>query len=144
MISISGLLNSILYLNSVDTYFNFFVFSLSGQINLINDSLSKYSDTAILMNNVTDLNNYVLSLSGRIQNYYYELSDKNYYYGTFLLSISDYVLSLSGRIQNYYVEQGSTNYYFSTYLLSISDYVLSLSGRIKNNYYYQNSINIFF
>ena len=70
LISISGLLNSILYLNSVDTYFNYYVETLSGQINSINDSLSKYSDTSILMNNVTDLNNYVLSLSGRIQNYY--------------------------------------------------------------------------
>jgi len=71
LISISGLLNSILYLNSVDTYFNYYVSTLSGQINSINNSLSKYSDTAILINNVTDLNNYVLSLSGRIQNYYY-------------------------------------------------------------------------
>ena len=139
LISISGLLNSILYLNSVDTYFNYYVETLSGQINSINDSLSKYSDTSILMNNVTDLNNYTNSLSGRIQNYNYELSDKNYYFSTYLLSISDYVLSLSGRIKNYYVEQGSKNYYFSTYLLSISDYVLSLSGRIQNYYIEQGS-----
>ena len=43
LISISGLLNSIIYLNSVDTYFNYYVETLSGQINSINDSLSKYS-----------------------------------------------------------------------------------------------------
>ena len=116
LISISGLLNSILYLNSVDTYFNYYVETLSGQINLINDSLSRYGDTTILMNNVTDLNNYVLSLSGRIQNYYYELSDKNFYYGTYLNSLSGYVLSLSGRIQKYYYELSDKNYYFSTYL----------------------------
>ena len=34
-ISISGLLNSITYLNSVDTYFNYYVSTLSGQINSI-------------------------------------------------------------------------------------------------------------
>jgi len=118
LISISGLLNSILYLNSVDTYFNYYVETLSGQINSINNSLSRYSDTAILMNNVTDLNNYVLSLSGRIQNYYYELSDKNYCYGTYLNSLSGYVLSLSGRIQKYYYELSDKTYYFSTYLNS--------------------------
>ena len=73
LISISGLLNSILYLNSVDTYFNYYVTTLSGQINSINNSLSTYSNTTSLMNNVTDLNNYVLSLSGRIQNYYQKL-----------------------------------------------------------------------
>ena len=33
LISISGLLNSILYLNSIDTYFNYYVETLSGQIN---------------------------------------------------------------------------------------------------------------
>ena len=32
LISISGLLNAILYLNSVDTYFNYYVTTLSGQI----------------------------------------------------------------------------------------------------------------
>ena len=41
LISISGLLNSILYLNSVDTYFNYYVETLSGQIYLINNSLSR-------------------------------------------------------------------------------------------------------
>ena len=66
LISISGLLNSILYLNSVDTYFNYYVTTLSGQINSTNNSLSTYSDTTNLMNNVTDLNNYTISLSGRI------------------------------------------------------------------------------
>ena len=50
------------------------------------------------MNNVTELNNYTISLSDRIQNYYYELSDKKYYFGTYLNSLSGYVLSLSGRI----------------------------------------------
>ena len=39
LISFSGLLNSILYLNSVDTYFNYYVETLSGQINSINNSL---------------------------------------------------------------------------------------------------------
>ena len=48
---------------------------------------------------LNSLSGYVLSLSGRIQKYYYELSDKNYYHGTYLNSLSGNVLSLSGRIQ---------------------------------------------
>jgi hypothetical protein len=63
LISISGLLNSILYLNSVDAYFNYYVTTLSGQISSINNSLSTYSNTSNLMNNVTYLNYYVTSLS---------------------------------------------------------------------------------
>ena len=70
LISISCLLTSILYLNSVDTYFNYYVETLSRQINSINNSLSRYSDITILMNNATELNNYTISLSNRIQNYY--------------------------------------------------------------------------
>ena len=38
LISISGLLNSILYLNSVDTYFNYYVTTLCGRISSINNS----------------------------------------------------------------------------------------------------------
>jgi hypothetical protein len=144
LISISGLLNSILYLNSVDTYFNHYVETLSGQINLLKNSLSRYSDTTSLMNNVTDLNNYTISLSGIIQNYYFEYGAKNMYFSSYLLSISDYVFSLCGRIKNYYVEQGAKNNYFSTYLLFISDYVLSLSGRIQNYYIEQGSKNYYF
>ena len=51
------------------------------------------------------LSGYVLSLSGRIQKYYYELSDKNYYYGI-------YLNSLSGKLKNLYytnVFNGITN-----------------------------------
>ena len=36
IISISGLLNSILYLNSVDTYYYYYFETLSGQINSLN------------------------------------------------------------------------------------------------------------
>ncbi len=61
LISISGLLNAILYLNSVDTYFNYYVETLSGQINSINNSLSRYSDTTSIMSNVIVLNNYTIS-----------------------------------------------------------------------------------
>ena len=64
------------------------------------------------MNNVTDLNNDIISISDRINNYYYSQGAINSYYGTYLLSISDYVLSLSGRIQNYYVEQGAKKIIF--------------------------------
>ena len=69
LITISGLLNSILYLNSVDSYFNYYVISLSGQINSINNNLSTFSSVTNLMNNITYLNNDIISLSGRRQNY---------------------------------------------------------------------------
>ena len=62
-ISISGLLNSITYLNSVDTYFNYYVNTLSGQINSINNNLNTYGSITTLMNNVTYLNTYSVSLS---------------------------------------------------------------------------------
>ena len=71
LISISGLLNSILYLNSVDSYFNYYLISLSGQINSINNNLSSFSNITNLMNNVVYLNNDIISLSGRIKNYYF-------------------------------------------------------------------------
>jgi len=71
LISISGLLNSILYLNSVDTYFNYYVTTLSAQICLINNTLSTYSTTSILMNNVTYLNLYSTALSSTVNTNYY-------------------------------------------------------------------------
>ena len=118
-LSISGLLNSITYLNSVDqylqsvdNYFNFYVSSLSGQIATLNNNLSTYGIVTSLMNNVTNLNNDIISLSGGIQNYYIEQGSKNSYFSTYLNSLSGYVLSLSGRIQNYYIEQGAKNIFF--------------------------------
>ena len=63
-ISISGLLNSITYLYSVDTYFNYYVSTLSGQINSINNNLNTYGGITSIMNNVTYLNTYSVSLSG--------------------------------------------------------------------------------
>ena len=71
LISISGLLNNILYLNSVDTYFNYYVTTLSGQISSINNSLSTYSSTSNLMNNVTYLNLYTTTLSSALNTNYY-------------------------------------------------------------------------
>ena len=57
LISISGLLNSILYLNGVDTYYYYYYFeTLSGQINSLNNNLNAYSSVTSLMNNVTYLN----------------------------------------------------------------------------------------
>ena len=77
-ISISGLLNSITYLNSVDTYFNYYVSTLSGQINSINNNLNTYGSITNLMNNVTYLNTYSVSLSGIVNsNYYYQGSLNN-------------------------------------------------------------------
>ena len=105
LISISGLLNNILYLNSVDTYFNYYVETLSGQINSINNSLSKYSDTAILMNNVTDLNNYTISFSGRIQNYYVEEGSKNYYLVMFLVYLEEFKIIMLSREQKIIIFQ---------------------------------------
>ena len=78
-ISISGLLNSITYLNSVDTYFNYYVSTLSGQINSINNNLNIYGSITSLMNNVTYLKTYSVSLSGIVNsNYYYQGSLNNY------------------------------------------------------------------
>ena len=98
LISISGLLNSILYLNSVDTYYLYYFETLNGQINSLNNNLNAYSSVTSLMNNVTYLNYDIITISDRINNYYYSQGAINSYYGTYLLSISDYVLSLSGRI----------------------------------------------
>ena len=69
-LSISGLLNSITYLNSVDTYFNYYVSTLSGQINSINNNLNTYGSITNLMNNITYLNTYSVSLSGIVNNNY--------------------------------------------------------------------------
>ena len=79
LISISGLLNSILYLNSVDTYFNYYVTTLSGQISSINNSLSTYSSTSNLMNNVTYLNLYTTTLSSALNTNYYNQGLLNNY-----------------------------------------------------------------
>ena len=68
----SCLLNSILYLNSVDTYYLYYFETLSGQIYSLNNNLNTYSSVTNLMNNVIDLNYDIISLSGRIQNYYVE------------------------------------------------------------------------
>ena len=83
LISISGLLNSILYLNGVDTYYYYYFETLSGQINSLNTNLNAYSSVTSLMNNVTDLNNDIISISDRINNYYYSQGAKNTYYGTY-------------------------------------------------------------
>ena len=56
LISISGLLNSILYLSDVDSYFNYYVETLSGQINLININFNTYGNITSLMNNVKYIN----------------------------------------------------------------------------------------
>ena len=120
LISISGLLYSIQYLNSVDTIYNYYIISLSGQINSIVNNLSTYGNITSLMNSVSDLNYYTLSLSGRINYNYYSQNAVNNYYSTYLNSLSGYVLSLSGRIKNYYYEQGAINNYYSTYLNSLS------------------------
>ena len=88
-ISISGLLNSITYLNSVDTYFNYYVTTLSGQISSINNSLSTYSSTSNLMNNVTYLNLYTTTLSSALNTNYYNqglLNNYNILYTTTLSS----------------------------------------------------------
>ena len=55
-------------------------------------------------------------MSGRIQKYYAELSDKHYHHGIHLNSLSGYVLSLSGRIQKYYAELSDKHYYHGIYL----------------------------
>ena len=138
LISISGLLYSIQYLNSVDTIYNYYIISLSGQINSIVNNLNTYGNITSLMNTVSNLDYYTLSLSGRINYNYYSQNAVNNYYSTFLNSLSGYVLSLSGRIKNYYYEQGAINNYYSTYLNSLSGYVnaylISLSGRINDLY----------
>ena len=66
LISISGLLYSILYLNSVDTIYNYYIISLSGQINNIVNNLNTYGHITSLLNTVGDLNYYTISLSGSI------------------------------------------------------------------------------
>ena len=86
LISISGLLNSILYLNGVDTYYLYYFETLSGQINSLNNNLNAYSSVTSLMNNVTYLNYDIISISDRIINYYYSQGAINSYFGTYLLS----------------------------------------------------------
>ena len=102
-ISISGLLNSITYLNSVDTYFNYYVSSLSGQINSINNNLNTYGSITNLMNNVTYLNTYSVSLSGIVNNNYYCHQD----------SLNNYKIlhrtTLSSALNTNYYNQGSLN-----------------------------------
>ena len=46
--------------------------------NSINNNLSTFGNVTTLMNNVTYLNNDIISLSGRIQNYYYSKLFFNY------------------------------------------------------------------
>ena len=80
LISISELLNSILYLNSVDTYYYYYFETLSGQINSLNNNLNAYSSVTSLMNNVTYLNYDIITISDRINTYYYSQGAINFYY----------------------------------------------------------------
>ena len=91
-------MNSINYLNSVDSYFNYYVTTLSSQINLINNNLSTYGSVNSLMNNITYLNTYSVSLSGIVNN--------NYYYQGSLNRTS-----LSYIVNNNYYNQGALNNY---------------------------------
>ena len=60
----SGLLNSITYLNSVDTYFNYYVSTLSGQINSINNNLYSITSDNITVNSLNS--NLFYSTRGQI------------------------------------------------------------------------------
>ena len=126
-ISISGLLNSITYLNSVDTYFNYYVSTLSGQINSINNNLNTYGSITNLMNNVTYLNTYSVSLSGIVNNNYY-------YQGSLNIYNILHRTTLSYIVNNNYYNQGALNNYNILHRTSLS-YI------VNNNYYNQGKLN---